>query len=99
MDRIIGIIHKNSRAQVRIQLRYYRSQLRCDIRTYYLNEQGKWVPSCQGISSIAESSIPPLEYYLRKARIELGLPEYTGSDEDSEVSVSARDGVDDVSEG
>ncbi|XOB41561.1 MAG: transcriptional coactivator p15/PC4 family protein [Candidatus Nealsonbacteria bacterium] len=54
-EKVVGEIAKNSLEKVIISLREYRERQLVDIRTYYQNDKGEWLPTKKGISLNSEN--------------------------------------------
>jgi transcriptional coactivator p15 (PC4) len=54
MDMLIAQFHKNAVEQIRIALRDYKGRRLIDMRTYYQDDAGEWLPTKKGIALTVE---------------------------------------------
>lgn len=49
-NKIIATIKKNEKEQIQVALAEYRGTTFIDVRVYWENDQGEWLPSKKGIA-------------------------------------------------
>ena len=49
-DVLVGKIVRNRREEIRVGLSEFAGGIHCDIRTYFKNDSGEWIPSKKGVS-------------------------------------------------
>ncbi len=79
----IGTVQKNSQEEIRINLQNYEGTDLVDVRTYWQNDEGKWLPTKKGISLtsyVIEDVIKLLQKAFKK------MQEQTEAKEDNSIS-------------
>ena len=72
-DKVIGIVEKNTREQIRVTRTNYRGYEFIDVRVYWKDETTQeWKPSSKGIS-LSPKTIPQIVEHIITGAEELGL--------------------------
>jgi Transcriptional Coactivator p15 (PC4) len=80
----IGSVQKNSQEEIRVTIQNYQGTDIIDLRTYWQNAEGSWLPTKKGISLtyyVVEDVIKLLQKAFKK------MPEQSAMTEEESLSV------------
>ena len=69
---VVGKVQKNSQEEIRVTLQHYKGTDVIDLRTYWQNNEGEWIPTRKGISLtelVVRDVIKLLQLAFRKMRL------------------------------
>jgi excisionase family DNA binding protein len=75
----IGAVQKNSQEEIRVNIQNYQGTDIIDLRTYWQNAEGEWIPTKKGISltyHVVENVIKLLQKAFKKMPEPVGLSDY-----------------------